>query len=340
MKRKSLALIISLVIGSATFAQDPCAVTHWEFQAVFEDGTSSFDDAGPDIVSLEGIVLNNPGDMVDPTPDYQGEPADDMGGEWQIFIQGEGDDHAATAIWMGQNYSSLGDMRPPEENYTDANWIAELKSLNSAKFSQGDRVRVIGRYLFYKGKLNINERHYISEENNFTIELLERGVGLPRPEIITLDQVKDANDNYIFDHTRLTGCEYYQGRLVRINNVGLVDANEWGPQDQTEVQTATIIDSNNLTFPLKLGLGTGIYAGSNNLSETFDVIGIFDQEPLAPPYPPDPKAGYRIWVMDYDGNGSVLASREHRQASKPGDTNMNGMVNLTDFAKLAEDWLK
>lgn len=340
MKRESLVLIISLAIGSVGFAQDPCAVTHWEFQAVHQDGTSSFDDAGPDIVSLEGIVLNNPGDMVDPTPDYQGEPADDMGGQWQIFIQGEGDDHAATAVWMGQNYSSLGGMRPIEENYTDADWIAELERLNSAEFSQGDRVRVTGRHLFYKGKLNINERHYIREENNFTIELLERGVGLPRPEIITLAQVKDANDNYIFDHTRFTGCEYYQGRLVRINNVSLVDANEWGPQDPTEIQTATIIDSDDLTFPLKLGIGTGIYAGSNNLSETFDVVGIFDQEPPAPPYPPDPKAGYRIWVMDYDGNGSVLASREHRQASKPGDINMNGIVDLIDFAELAEDWLK
>jgi len=85
---------------------------------------------------------------------------------------------------------------------------------------------------------------------------------------------------------------------------------------------------------VKLGRGNGIYAGSNNLTEPFDIIGIMDQESS------DLTGGYRLYVMNYDGNGSILATREHRMADKPGDTNMNGVVDFMDLARLAEDWLR
>ena len=88
------------------------------------------------------------------------------------------------------------------------------------------------------------------------------------------------------------------------------------------------------TFPVKLGLGNGIYSGSNNLTEPFDVIGIMDQESTLLDY----TIGYRLYVINYDGNGLVLASREHRQADKPGDTNLDGVVDYDDFDKLLEDW--
>ena len=335
MKRTSLVLIALLAISSIATADDPCEITHWDLQDVNSEG-ELINNGKPYKFAIEGIVLNNPGDMVDPTPDYQQEP-EDMGGEWQIYIQGEGSDHAGTAVYMAQNYHCL----PWKDyGYPDPNWIAELERLNNAQFSTGDRVRVTGYAMAYKGKLNINERHNVDDANNFTIELLERGVGLARPEVITLSDVKDANDDYIFDHTRNVndpngpGCEYWQACLVRINNVSFIDANEWGPQNPSEFQTATIIDYTGRTLPVKLGIGSGIYAGSNNLNGTFDIIGIFDQESW------DLKAGYRIWVMDYDGNGSVLAGREHRRASKPGDLNMDGTVDFIDFAELAEDWLK
>ena len=88
------------------------------------------------------------------------------------------------------------------------------------------------------------------------------------------------------------------------------------------------------TFPVKLGRGNGIYAGSNNLIEPFDVIGILDQEST------DLTRGYRLYVMNYDGNGSVLASREQRRADKPGDINLDGIVDYDDFTELLDDWLK
>ena len=41
-----------------------------------------------------------------------------------------------------------------------------------------------------------------------------------------------------------------------------------------------------------------------------------------------------------DGNGRVLATREHRAADKPGDTNLDGTVDFVDVARLAADWLE
>lgn len=53
---------------------------------------------------------------------------------------------------------------------------------------------------------------------------------------------------------------------------------------------------------------------------------------------PDLTGGYRLYVMNYDGNGSVLAGREHRLADKPGDINLNGVVDSADFSEFVEDW--
>ncbi len=329
MKGGCLIFVLLLTVQVSVFGVDPCTpATHEQFQAVDEDGIGTYNVAGK--VILEGIVLNKPGDMLDSTADYQSEPVD-MGGEWQFFFQGEGDDHAGTALWVGQNYELLPWVFPPG-SYDDLSWIAEMSRLNAPQFCPGDRIRVTGYYLFYKGKTNVNEQHHFEPEYDFTVELLERGVGLPRPEVISFDDVKDGNDNFIFDSSRESGCEYYQGRLVRVNDVNFADANGWGPNGEVTVTDGV------KTFPVKLGFGRGIYAGSNNLSEPFDVIGIMDQEPEG--YPPDCTVGYRIWVMDYDGNGAVLASREHRRAAVPGDVQLDEIVDFGDFAEMACDWLK
>jgi len=300
-------------------------ITHTEFQAVNASGEQTYN--ATDKVILEGILLNNPADLLDPTPDETINEPFNLGGQWQIFFQGEGQDHAGTAVWLGQLYNNLPWVEP-DGGYSDEEFIAELSRLNAARFSPGDRIRVTGYYLSYKGKLNINEQHNKDPEHDFTIELLQRGVGLPRPEVVRLDQLKDAQDRFIFDPNRLRGCEYYQARLVKIEQVFFADANDWRPGGEV------IITDGQRTFPIKLGRGSGIYRGSNNLREPFDVIGIMDQESW------DLTSGYRLWVVDYDGNGSVLASREHRLADRPGDTNLDGRVDFSDLARLAEDWLK
>ena len=319
-----LAMVLSsLCVGVGEAAPTVTEVTHSEFQAVDSNGEHIYNKT--EMVVLEGILLHNPANMLDPTPDDSITDTFNLGGQWQIFFQGEGDDHAGTAVFLGQLYNNLPWVAP-DGGYSNEEFISELSRLNAAQFSPGDRIRVTGYYLSYKGKLNINEQHNNNPDHDFTIELVERGVGLPRPEVVTLDDLKDADDQFIFNPDRQAGGEYYQSRLVKIEDVYIADANDWGPHGEL------VITDGIKTLPVKLGRGNGIYAGSNNLNETFDVIGIMDQEST------DLTSGYRLYVMNYDGNGSVLAAREHRRADIPGDINMDGVVDIDDFIEIIEDW--
>ncbi len=322
----ALLTIISLALVAVVQAAPTVAsVTHSEFQAVNAAGEQTYN--ATEKVILEGILLHNPADMLDPTPDDTVTELFNLSGQWQIFFLGEGDDHAGTSVWMGQLYNNLPWVAL-NGGYTNEEFVAELSRLNAAQFSPGDRIRVTGYYLSYNGKLNVNEQHNKNPDHDFTIELLERGVGLPRPELVTLDDLKDNNDNFIFDPTRQTGGEHYQARLIKIEGVYFADAKDWRPYGEV------VITDDIKTLPVKLGRGNGIYAGSNNLTEPFDIIGILDQESA------NLTGGYRLYVMNYDGNGSVLASREHRRADKPGDFNLDGIVDHDDINELLEDWLK
>jgi len=296
-------LVVSVLVGLASVA-GAAAVTHTEFQAVNNTGEQTY--VATSRATLEGILLNYPADMLDPTPDDSIAEMYNMAGQWQIFFQGEGDDHAGTAVWMGQLYSNLPWVAP-DGGYLDEEWVAEMTRLNAAQFSPGDRIRVTGYFLSYNGKLNVNEQHSKNPDHDFTIELIERGVGLPRPELVTLDDLKDEADQFIFDPQRDVGGERYQSRLIKIAAVNVVDPNGWGPHGEL-----TITDGVK-TLPVKLGRGTGIYAGSYNLTEPFDIIGILDQDSV------DLVGGYRLYVMNYDGNGHVLAAPEHRWADAAAD---------------------
>ena len=316
-----LSLVLTGVVqAGATTAE----VTHTEFQAVDATGEHTYN--ATQKVALEGILLHNPAEMLDPTADDTISETYNLGGQWQFFFQGEGHDHAGTAVFLGQLYNNLPWV--VTGGYTNQEFTAELNRLNAAQFSLGDRIRVTGYFLSYKGKLNINEQHNNNPDHDFTIELVERGVGLPRPEVVAMDELKNENDEFIFDPARQFGCEYYQARLIKIEEVYFADANDWAPDGEL------VITNGIKTLPVKLGRGNGIYPGSNNLTEPFDIIGILDQEST------DLTGGYRLYVMNYDGNGSVLASREHRQADKPGDNNLDGIVDYDDIFRLLEDWLK
>ncbi|NIP28113.1 MAG: hypothetical protein GWN55_11660 [Phycisphaerae bacterium] len=306
--------------------------THTEVQAIDADGYGTHPDLFTfDKVIVEGILLNRPEFLLDPTPNEYVPYG--PGGQWQIYIRGEDDDHAGTAIWMGQCYDNIpgGD-----GTYTDQEWLDEIYRLSNDpltdyEFAPGDRVKVTGLLKFYRGKTNINERHSADPYNDLTIELVEAGAGLPQPEVITLDDVKDGNDNFIFDPSRLTGCEYYQGRLVKINNVSFVDASSWGPDADME------ITDGHKTFPVKLGRGWGFRPGSSNLSEPFDVVGIFDQESASYIVCND---GYRLWVPNYDGNSRVLTDRAYGRYNLAGEINRDGKVGMFDFVWFADSWLE
>jgi len=297
-----LSVIVLLVsVGLASADPTVAQVTHRQFQAVNATGELTY--AATQMVVLEGIVLNQPADMLDPTPNDSITAMYNLAAQWQFFFQGEGDDHAGTAVFMGQLYNNLPWVSP-NGGYSNEQWIAEMSRLNAAQFAVGDRIRVTGYFLSYKGKCNVNEQHNNNPDHDFTIELLERGVGLPKPETVSLSELKDDQDRFVFDTERLVGGEYYQGRLIKIEDVNVVDPNAWGPNG-----TLTVTDGGH-TRPVKLGRGNGIYPGAFNLSQPFDVIGILDQEST------DLRGGYRLWVVNYDGNGKVLASYEHRMADQ------------------------
>ena len=321
-----LMILLSLALSPAAWA-DPtvAAVTHTQFQAVNAAGEQTYN--ATEKVILEGIALHNPADMLDPTPDDTITAMYNISAQWQLFFQGEGPDHAGTAVYLGQLYNNLPWVAP-DGGYSNAEFIAELARINTPAFSPGARIRLTGYFLSYKGKNNVNEQHNKAPDHDFTIEVLDRGVGIPRPEPVGLDELKDADDKFIFDPTRATGPEHHQARLIKLQDLFLVNPQDWAPN-----ATLTLTDGVR-TIPLKLGRGNGIYRGSNNLVEPFDVIAILDQDST------NLKDGYRLYVMNYDGNGHVLACREHRHADRPGDTNLDGIVDFHDLARLAADWLQ
>jgi len=297
-----LVVLIGLVCGGVSHGDPSVAcVTHRAFQAVSGSGEQTY--RATQKVVLEGVVLHNPADMLDPTPDDTITELFNLGGQWQLFFQGEGDDHAGTALYLAQLYNNLPWIMP-NGGYPNKEFSTELARLNAARFCVGDRIRVTGYFLSYMGKMNINEQHNKNPDHDFTIDVVARGVGLPKPEVVSLDELKDSQDQFIFDPARLVGGEYYQGRLIKIEDVNVVDAKAWGPN-------GTLIVTNGAkTLPVRLGRGTGIYPGSFNLSRPCDVVGILDQEGT------DLRSGYRLYVMNYDGNGRVLASYEHRMADQ------------------------
>ena len=76
-----LSMFCSIVVdASPTVA----TITHSEFQAIDAGGEHVYNET--DMVVLEGILLHNPADMLDPTPDDGITDMFNLGGQWQIFF--------------------------------------------------------------------------------------------------------------------------------------------------------------------------------------------------------------------------------------------------------------
>lgn len=304
-------------------------VTHSTLQDIDENGIGTYQQSDSEKVTVEGIVLNNPEEMDFTEPDYP----QFMGGEWQIFVQSDDPcDHSGTAVWYGQNYARVGG----SGSYTDEEFRDEMCRINRDPetgyvFSAGDKVRVTGWFKFYGGKTNINERHAVEDMFNFEIELVQPAAGLPEPEVITLDDVIDDNGNFRFNGDPNYGCEYYQGRLVRINDVNITDPENFAPDE-----TIRIRDAGGKEFDIKLGTGNG-FSRFDCPEGEIDVTGIFDQEA---PGCEVCDYGYRLIVTNYDGNGLVLTDRGHHRGNLPGDVNGDFKVGFADFAEMAENWLE
>ncbi|MCS7336905.1 MAG: hypothetical protein NZ739_01515 [Verrucomicrobiae bacterium] len=271
-------------------AQDD--VRHWDLQAVNANGTSAWSPPpGQQFPNysfrVTGVLLTDPFEMLDPTPNFQPAASNTMGGQLQLVVQAVAtNDRGGTFCWMGQNYAIR---RPPgldEYSYSNEAWSNEVWRVThdpatGHAFRRGDLVQVVARgSLFHGGKRNINEMHRVEPEYDFTVSLVQSNYGLPEPEVISLlslvrpDDGDPASSEDIFDQTRATGGEHWQGMRVRINGLMLVTTNGWNPTNAWGQRLCIVTDGTSRFFRLRhprydLGMPP---------TNWFDAIGILNQE--------------------------------------------------------------
>lgn len=273
-----------LALGAAT-ARAQTAVTHWDLQAVNSTGYPMRVEAFP--FSIQGVILNDPEEMLDMTYN-PGASGPSNGGQYQLFIQATAaGDRGGTALYMSQ-MSFI-----PGNNYDEPTWSNEMQRVrydgNSRKFRKGDLVEVTARKaLFYNGKLNINEGHLKSVEYDFDIALVRPNTVLPQAEALTLEDLKDADDRAIFDATRATGGEHYQGMRVRIDGIRLATTNGWG-QTVWSNRICTAADGTGRTLPLRMPLTD--LEPMPETSKWFSATGILNQENSS-------TNGYELFVQE------------------------------------------
>lgn len=307
-------------MGVAWFATGPVALARaeppWarmrytlfrEIQAVEPDGSGAWnmptwsphEEQG---YKLQGVVLNNPADMLDSRPQFIASGPDTRGkagAQWQVFIQFHDDpaisdddqDFGGAAIWMGQNYGNLWFRYGADEfSYRDDEWTAEVARVSLKEtLKAGDLIEVRARGGWFQGgKQNVTEQHDNAKATDFDVIRLGH-VGLPEPTLITFADIKGDDDRFRFVADRSEGAEHFQATLVRLEGVRLMPGGAWKPDG---VVTLTD-DPAKPTYTLAMKLGRN--PGFNRVprpSGAFDVVGIFDQEGA------DFQAGYRLWVMD------------------------------------------
>jgi hypothetical protein len=279
------------LLGAGSLSATAADETHANLQAVTATGASAWNGAFP--ITLRGVLLCDPEEMLDSTPNFlpwnDGANAGRMGGEWQITFQAIGPgDRGGTTCWMGQNYANRVPPHDDAFSYSNAAWVAEICRLNydpntGRKFRAGDLIEVTARHaLFFGGKRNINEGHDVDPSANFDISLVVSNYGFPTPEVITLADVMQPGGNLadpqswpaIFDQTRAAGGEHWQGMHVRINGLLLVTTNGWNPTNLWGERKCSVTDGQGRYFTLRhprYSLGPAPTA-------QFDAVGIFAQE--------------------------------------------------------------
>lgn len=318
------AALAAMLCGSSGWAQGQTATLHRQYQAVNADGSSAWSGSGP--IVMTGVVINNYWDMLnysdDPnSPNFSTSP------QWQVFFQateeaksGLDQDFGGTAMYMRRYHPWFKDPDNPDlpldlyPDHLSPTWAAEMERLNyplgtgEPSLRRGDLIEVVANApgMFFGGKRNINTTHRgpastyeppLSYDNfTFSITILDRDQPLMATPI-TLAHLKYSDPNepnfndFIFDQSRETGCEYYQASLVRLEYL-LLDDNpaNWILHNTVNVRQG------DLTFPMQLGIDPAL-AGidANTLLDTpFHVTAIMNQESGGEPH----TGGYRLWLTN------------------------------------------
>jgi len=298
-----LAVELAALLTSAIVAR---AETFTNFEAVDDLGVSAWDRSFP--IFLTGVLLTDPNEMLDATPNFvpwdDGANAYDLGGQWQVFVQAvTNGDRGGVECWMGQNYGNLPwEPHDGSDSYSDDAWTAEVNReshdpVTGHAFHSGDLVTITANgSLFYGGMQNINEEHNPDPTNDFTISLVSSNFGLPTPEVISLSSVVSTNRSAmghydIFDPTRASGGEHWQGMRVRINGLTLITTNGWNTDSDWYSRFCTATDGEGRQFPLIHPLYDIGPAPTNQ----FDATGVFLQESGSSA---DGTFGYELFVQE------------------------------------------
>ena len=269
MKKRWMAGMLAL--GAATAFGQTSVVTHAELQAVTSTGTSAWVESFPFVI--RGVIVNDPEEMLDPTfnPDAT---TPSNGGQYQLFIQANAaGDRGGTVLYMSQR-SFIGD------HYDAPTWASEMQRVmydgNGRKFRKGDWVEVTARKaLDYSGKRNINESHRTTVSNDFDVALVKANAGLPQAEAIRLSDLVRADNSQIFDPSRATGGERWQGMRMRLDGIRLSNTNGWG-QSAWSNRICVATDGSNRTIQLRMPR-TDLGAPPSTAT-MFSATGILNQE--------------------------------------------------------------
>ena len=306
MNRTTTKLTLAaLALTALLAASSTRAETFQNLEAVDTNGFSTW--AGSYSLAVTGVILNDPGEMLDSTPNFipwnSGAGIYQLGGQWQIFVQAVlPGDRGGVECWMGQNYGNLPWLHNSAFSYDNATWSTEVARVShdpatDRAFRKGDLVTVIANgSLFYGGMQNINEEHSIDPALDFTVSLVSSNYGLPAPEALSLASVISTNlsptGHYdIFDPTRATGGEHWQGMRVRINGLTLVTTNGWNTKSDWSARYCTAADGEGRQFPLVHPLYDLGPAPTNR----FDATGIFLQESGSGT---DGTFGYELFIQE------------------------------------------
>lgn len=303
-----VAITALITIGGAR------AESFSNLEAVDANGVSTWDGSFP--ITLVGVLLTDPDEMLNSTPNFlpwnSGANAFNLGGQWQVFVQAlGGSDRGGVECWMGQNYGNLP-WKPHDgsASYDNPVWASEVERVShdpatGRAFHRGDLVMITANgSLFYGGMQNINEEHSTDPAVDFSISLVSSNFGLPAPQVISLSSVIGTNlsatGHYdIFDPTRATGGEHYQGQRVRINGLTLVSSTGWNTNSDWNSRHCTATDGDGRQFPLIHPLYDLGPAPTNQ----FDATGVFIQETGSGT---DGTFGYKLFVQEITPSSSAV----------------------------------
>ena len=308
--RKNLHHVPLSALALAAFLASPAvrAETVQNLEAVDTNGFTAW--AGSFPLTINGVLLNDPGEMLDSTANFlpwnDGANVMQLGGQWQVFVQAVWPgDRGGVECWMGQNYGNLPwEPHDGSDSYSDSAWAAEVARVSTDPvtgyaFRKGDLVTVTANgALFYGGMENINEEHNTDPAYNFTLSLVCSNYGLPAPEVLSLGSVIGTNlsatGHYdLFDPTRATGGEHWQGMRVRLEGLTLVTTSGWTTNSDWGSRYCTATDGEGRQFPLIHPLYDLGPAPTNR----FDAIGIFLQESGSGT---DGTFGYELFVQEVE----------------------------------------